>query len=185
MSDRASGRRPIVPFLIGFITAFLLVFVAVAAYLKFGHPPVATADSAFPMEAQVVHVPLQARINRELQNAPFSADEATLEAGAQLYMAQCASCHGTPGHDVAFAKYMYPRTPQLWHKHGNGVVGVSDDEAGESYWKIENGIRLTGMPSYKHVLSTTQMWQIALLVKNADKPLSPQLQTIMQDYHTP
>ncbi len=41
------------------------------------------------------------------------------------------------------------------------VVGVSDDEAGETYWKVANGIRLTGMPSYSHVLTDTQMWQVS------------------------
>jgi mono/diheme cytochrome c family protein len=67
---------------------------------------------------------------------------------------------------------MYPAAPQLWKKHAKGnVVGVSDDEPGETYWKVANGIRLTGMPSFSHVLSDTQMWQVTLLVKNADQPL--------------
>jgi thiosulfate dehydrogenase len=46
---------------------------------------------------------------------------------------------------------------------------VTDDEPGESYWKIFNGIRLTGMPGYSKSLSETQIWQLALLVANADK----------------
>jgi len=37
---------------------------------------------------------------------------------------------------------------------------VSDDEPGETYWKVANGIRLTGMPAYKNVLTDTQMWQV-------------------------
>jgi mono/diheme cytochrome c family protein len=47
--------------------------------------------------------------------------------------------------------------------------GVTDDPPQESYWKIRNGIRLTGMPSFKGILNDTQMWQLALLVANADK----------------
>jgi hypothetical protein len=47
--------------------------------------------------------------------------------------------------------------------------GVTDDEPGESYWKIFNGIRLTGMPGFSKSLNESQMWQIALLVANADK----------------
>ena len=43
------------------------------------------------------------------------------------------------------------------------------DEPGESYWRIANGIRLTGMPGFGKSLSETQMWQIALLLKNAEK----------------
>jgi hypothetical protein len=52
-------------------------------------------------------------------------------------------------------------------------VGVSDDPPGETYWKVANGIRLTGMPAYTKVLNPTQMWQVTLLLANADKPLPP------------
>ena len=70
------------------------------------------------------------------------------------------------------AKWMYPQAPQLWKKHeGSDVVGVSDDEPGETFWKVKNGIRLTGMPAYSHMLSEEQMWDVSLLLKVADKPL--------------
>jgi thiosulfate dehydrogenase len=59
---------------------------------------------------------------------------------------------------------MYPRPPQLFQGKG-----VTDDEAGETYWKIFNGIRLSGMPGFSKSLSETQMWQTALLLANADK----------------
>jgi mono/diheme cytochrome c family protein len=59
---------------------------------------------------------------------------------------------------------MYPHPPKLLEGKG-----VTDDEPGESYWKIANGIRLTGMPGFRPALSETQMWQVALLVANADK----------------
>jgi mono/diheme cytochrome c family protein len=50
---------------------------------------------------------------------------------------------------------------------------VSDDPPGETYWKVANGIRLTGMPAFKDVLTETEMWQVSLLLANADKPLPP------------
>ena len=46
---------------------------------------------------------------------------------------------------------------------------VTDDPAGESYWKVANGIRMTGMPSFHESLSDTQVWQVSLLLANADK----------------
>ena len=58
---------------------------------------------------------------------------------------------------------MYPEAPQLWKPEGNGVVGVSDDPPGETFWKVDNGIRLSGMPSYRKILNPTQEWQVALL----------------------
>lgn len=168
-------------FVSGAAAALIALVLCGFLYLKFGHPPVATADPSFPFEAQIVHVPLHARIDREMETAPFSGSEQVYVAGAHIYAQQCASCHGTPGHDVAFAASMFPRTPQLWKQHRPGVVGVSDDEPGETYWKVRNGIRLSGMPSYQKVLSTDQMWQVSLLLKAADKPLSPEVQQALRD----
>jgi mono/diheme cytochrome c family protein len=57
-------------------------------------------------------------------------------------------------------------------------TGVTDDPAGETYWKIANGIRLTGMPGFKDSLSETQMWQMAVLLANADK-LPPSVTAVL------
>lgn len=36
---------------------------------------------------------------------------------------------------------------------------------------MRNGIRLSGMPSFNSLLNETQMWQVSVLLANADKPL--------------
>ena len=172
MAKHRSGGGGFGKLFLGFLFGVLVVAAAAFAYLQFGALPVATADRPFPLEKQIVSLPLNARIAREKKTSPIGTSEDTFEAGAHIYRSDCASCHGTPGHDVAFARYMYPSAPQLWKKHGGGkVVGVSDDEPGETYWKVANGIRLSGMPAYSHVLSNTQMWQVSLLLANADKEL--------------
>ncbi len=149
--------------------------VAVLAWFHFGSVPVAVADPPLPQERLITSVPLNARIDRELiKTPPIQADEATLVAGAQIYHEQCAACHGLHGKPSSFGPHMFPHAPPLWEKHhNNDVVGVSDDPPGETYWKVANGIRLTGMPSYKEILTDTQMWQVSLLLANADKPLPP------------
>ena len=169
-SGRSAGR--VGPFLLGILFTLGALFCGGWLYLRYGHPPVAAADPSFPMEAQIVHVPLGARVAREIEQPPFGTSEDAFEAGAKMYVASCASCHGTPGHDSPYGKWMYPGAPQLWKKHArSSVVGVSDDEPGETYWKVKNGIRLTGMPAYRHLYTETQIWQVALLLKNADQPL--------------
>ena len=75
---------------------------------------------------------------------------------------------------------MYPEAPQLWQPHGRGVVGVSDDPAGETFWKVDNGIRLSGMPSFRRVLNQTQEWQVSLLMANADKPMPADVLYLLQ-----
>ncbi len=171
-SSNAGGSGGVLKFFLGFLFAFVVLFVGAWAYLKFGNLPVATADKPFPFEAQIVRVPLHARISREMRQPPFGISEDVYESGAMAYKLQCASCHGTPGHEVAFARGMYPRAPQLWMKHGHrNVVGVSNDPPGATYWKIKNGIRLTGMPSFQGVLTDDQMWDVALLLKHANEEL--------------
>lgn len=165
-------------FILGLLIGLLILPVGAWIYLKAGNPPVAVADHAFPFEQQIVHVPLNARIKKEMPaSAPIEPSATNLTSGAQIYRAQCADCHGLYGHASDFGGHMYPVAPQLWKPHRNGVVGVSDDPVGETYWKVANGIRLTGMPSFDKVLNQTQMWQVSVLLKDADKPLPPEAMT--------
>jgi thiosulfate dehydrogenase len=154
--------------LLGVPITLIMLAVGGFIYLRYGNPPVATADPPFPYEERIVHIPLNARIDRQLSSPPFSPSVQDLDSGARIYLHQCAMCHGTPGHDSPLAKWMYPTIPQLWEKHKTGDVGVSGDDPGETYWKIANGIRLTGMPAFSRILSQTEMWQVTLLLKRAD-----------------
>jgi mono/diheme cytochrome c family protein len=164
--------RPIPLALLSFLAGLLLLPLAVYLYLAFGHPPVATADKPFPFEARIAHLPLRARIRREMPaRSPIPATDENLIAGASLYEDKCESCHGTADQPSAIGRSTFPRAPQLWIKHGNGAVGLSDDPAGETYWKVKNGIRLTAMPAYGKSLSEKQLWQVSLLLAQANKPL--------------
>jgi thiosulfate dehydrogenase len=173
-------------FLLGIVIGVVLVPVLVLAWFRFGHPPVAVADSPLPFERQITSVPLESRIDREMPaTAPIQADEAAFVAGARIYSNHCAECHGFHGKPATIAAHMFPSAPQLWESHhhggaGNGPIGVSDDPAGETYWKVANGIRLTGMPAFKDLLSDTEMWQASQLLANADKPLPPEVVQIVR-----
>ena len=167
-------------FLLGIVFTLAALFAGGYVYLRYGHPPVAVSDTPFPNEAKIVHIPLNARIDREIAKPPFTATHADLVAGAKIYAGQCAFCHGVPGQDSTIGPHEYPISPQLFKAHGHsGVVGVSDDEPGETYWKIDNGIRLTGMPAFNKDLSQDDMWRVTLLLKQADQPLDPEVATAL------
>jgi mono/diheme cytochrome c family protein len=173
--------------LLGIVIGIVLVPLAVLAWFHFGSIPVAVADKPFPQERRIAHAALDARIDHEMvKTPPIQPDEDTFVAGAHIYADQCAVCHGYHGKPSNIGSNEYPDAPPLWEKHHNGdVVGVSDDPPGETYWKVANGIRLTGMPAFKGMLNETQMWQVSLLLANADKPLPPAAVAILNGETAP
>jgi mono/diheme cytochrome c family protein len=153
-------------FLIGLIIGLIAVPAAVYYYFASGTAPVATSAHPMPFEKMMANAALHARIDKEMPKAvPIAANEQNYFAGAQIYREQCAVCHGMPtGDQTPIAKGMFPKPPKLLQGKG-----VTDDEPGETYWKVAHGIRMTGMPSFRNDLTDTQMWQVSLLLANADK----------------
>jgi thiosulfate dehydrogenase len=153
-------------FVTGLILGVVALFVLVYFYFSSGMAPVATAAQPMPFEKTFANLALHARVDKEMpKSAPFTPDEAAYTAGAQIYKDHCAVCHGLPGQDqTMIAKGMFPEPPKLFPGKG-----VTDDPAGETYWKVANGIRMTGMPGFAKSLLPTQIWQVSFLLANADK----------------
>ena len=158
-------------FSLGVVCTVLLIVISGFAYLRFGSPPVAVADHPFPDEKQIVHIPLNARIERQMSSPPFHPTAQDMVAGAHIYVQQCAMCHGTPDRRSGLADVEYPPPPQLWERNHHGGIGVSDDAPGKVFWEVKNGIRLTAMPAFNKALSEKQEWQVSLLVQAAGQPL--------------
>jgi mono/diheme cytochrome c family protein len=157
---------------LSFVAGVLLLPLGLYSYLAFGRPPVATADAPFPLESKIAGISLHARIRREMPaNAPIAASDDNLNAGAGIYEDKCEMCHGTADQPSVMARTMFPKPPQFWVMRKVGEIDVADDPVGETYWKVKNGIRLSGMPAYGKALTETQLWQVALLLSMADKPL--------------
>jgi thiosulfate dehydrogenase len=151
---------------IGFILAIAICAGGFFYYFASGMAPVATADPPMPFERKLAHMSLDAHIEKQhtLQSA-VPTDEPNFLAGADVYKQRCASCHGLPGQPPTdYVTTMYPKPTQLFRG-----TGVTDDPASESYWKAANGIRLTGMPSFKTKLTDTQLWQVSQLVAHANE----------------
>lgn len=168
--------------LVGIVIGILLIGGGIYYYFASGRAPVATSAAPIPMERQFARIGLHAYLDKLPHPQPqVPADETNLIAGAKVYKEQCAGCHGLPGEPKpVIAQGMFPDPPQLFHG-----VGVTDDEAWESYWKVENGIRMSGMPGFKGQLTETQIWQVSVLVKNADKITDPVRKELLAGNSTP
>jgi thiosulfate dehydrogenase len=155
--------------IIGVVLGILLLVFGVYFYFSGGHAPVATKAPEMPFEHKLAHIAQDAYLDKlPHPKPPIPEDEANFLAGAKVYKEHCAVCHGLPGEPkTAIADGMFPSPPQLFRG-----TGVTDDEAWETYWKVSGGIRMTGMPGFADHLGETKMWQVSVLVKNADK-ISP------------
>jgi len=153
-------------FAAGVIVTIVCIIGGVYAYFAGGFAPVATASRPMPFEKKLAKIALNAKLQKEMpMTVPIEANEANYLAGAHEYLMNCAVCHGVPGREkTAIARGEFPTPPELFHGKG-----VTDDPPSETFWKMANGIRLTGMPSFNESLSQTQMWQISLMLANADK----------------
>jgi thiosulfate dehydrogenase len=153
-------------FVAGIIIGIFLVAFGVFSYFVTGRAPVAVEDKSMPFERTLANGALDAHLKQEMpKSVPIAANEATFLAGADIYQQHCGICHGLPNVDqTPMAKGMFPKPPELFKGKG-----VTDDFPSETYWKVANGIRLTGMPEFKHSLNDTQMWQVSLLLANANK----------------
>jgi thiosulfate dehydrogenase len=153
-------------FLIGLILGILIVPAGLYLYIRSGAAPAAASDAPMPFEKFLARGGLHARISKEApQRDVASFTTGDLAAGADVYQKNCAFCHGLPQQPASAAsKGMFPHAPQLFTADDT----VTDDPPGVTYWKVKNGIRLTGMPSFNNALTDQQMWQVSALMTRAD-----------------
>lgn len=153
-------------FIFGGLAACVAFALGAFLYVKAGGVQMAVNSPEFPFEATFAHMALHASFAGSLNlKSPVPPNNDNLAAGAKLYKSHCAGCHGLPSKDSGMAPRMFPHPPQLMNPNGM----VTDDPPGETYWKITNGIRLSGMPEFKTVLRENERWQIAMLLAHADK----------------
>jgi mono/diheme cytochrome c family protein len=169
--------------LIGILLGCILFPAALRLYFQYGSPPLAVGDKPFFHEEDLTQAPLRYRVPREAPKfSPIPVSEENLVAGARVYREQCAVCHGLHGKPASIGSRMYPVAPPLWEVRSFGdIVGVSSDPVGQTYWKVANGLRLSGMPAYQGVLTDTEIWQVSLLLANANKPLPPAALSLLHE----
>lgn len=163
-------------FVLGLVVGICLVFGGAYYYFASGMAPAAATAQPMPFETMMAKKALHARLAKEApRTVPLQPTADNLMAGAQIYKDRCAFCHSLPNSQKSVeGTGMFPHAPQLWTKDGM----VTDDPPGVTYWKVKNGIRLTGMPSFEQALTDQQMWQVSLLLHEADK-LPPQVTAVL------
>ena len=156
-------------FILGIVVTILVGAGVGYALIRTGTVP-AAARNGQPLflEHWAARTSLRATLAREAPKGPnpVPLTDANLIDGIGLFQKHCAICHGTAAGNKAaspVAQGEYPSPPQM------ASEGVEDDPEGWTFWKIDNGIRWTGMPAWHGVLTPKQMWTLALFLKHMDK----------------
>ena len=83
---------------------------------------------------------------------PFGVE--TASAGAEIFKANCAACHGDTGHGDGPAGAALVPTPR---NLADLQTQVGDDYL---FWRISTGKEGTAMVSWKDILTEEQIWQV-------------------------
>jgi mono/diheme cytochrome c family protein len=150
---------------IGILATLVVIVVLGYAAVELGFMPANADGKASKIERWAARTSLRATIARQAPRTPnpVALTDENLISGIKLYAANCAICHGASDANRSnIAAGLYQSPPQL------AKDGVEDDPEGETFWKIDHGIRFTGMPAFGHTLNDTQIWQLALFLKHMD-----------------
>ncbi len=156
-------------FWLGFIIAIGFGLLAGLLFVRLGFVNPRADIPVNRLERSIAMPSLDAAVGRRAPQVanPLQPSEANLLAGMTIYQAHCAVCHG----DIdlpraALADSLYPRAPQF-------VEDAPDMPANQNFYIIQHGVRLSGMPSWKRVLSDEQLWQVTLFLSHMDNLPAP------------
>lgn len=153
----------------GFILG-VIVTIVVAVLIAFlvgitGHITMRADILPSSLESSIAMRMMDANVERnapKLAN-PVQATDQNLTEGASIYLKRCAECHGEPTQpESRLAKTLYPPPPQF-------ITDAPDMEENENYYIIVHGVRWTGMPGWKNVLTDQQIWQVVTFLSHMDK----------------
>jgi mono/diheme cytochrome c family protein len=151
VGDRSEALKHKLMF--GVISALLAALLPGCTAAK--HP--SQGETTLANMAKDIVIPLKAGRNPN----PLPETDEVLSQGQQVFLESCALCHGPDGHgDTHIGRNMDPPAMDLSSPH---VQHWSD---GELFWIIRNGIRLTGMPSWRSSISDNDTWKLARLIHN-------------------
>jgi mono/diheme cytochrome c family protein len=107
--------------------------------------------------AKDVVIPIEA----EKKKDPAPDTEQAVNQGRDVFLRSCAICHGSDGRGKTYiGRNMYPPAMDMNSPH---VQHWSDAEL---FWIIQNGVRLTGMPSWQASVSETDTWKLVRFIHN-------------------
>lgn len=134
---------------------WLLMVVTILMSACTAHDKPSVLETTFANMAKDIVIPIEAE---NLKN-PLRNNSQTVSQGQQIYLQSCAICHGSDGHgQTTLGQGMYPPVMDLTSPH---VQHWGDSDM---FWIIQNGVRMTGMASWKGAISPDDTWRLVIFI---------------------
>jgi mono/diheme cytochrome c family protein len=151
------------------IAIVVIVPLGAFAFIKSGIYDVAAFNRHTRFTEWLTHETMIHSVKRRAKTivAPGGFTPAQVAAGFCQYEAHCVACHGAAG--VARAQWvngLEPQPPYL-------LDAPQHFNRRELFWIAQNGIKMTGMPSWRDSLSEPQLWEVVAWLEASEK-LPPQ-----------
>lgn len=93
---------------------------------------------------------------------PIRTTPIAVKEGMRIFAFYCVVCHGRDGQNtgVPFADRMAPSVPNL------SSPEVQSYNDGQLKWIIENGLKPSGMPASKELLSDREIWTLVVYLRH-------------------
>ena len=147
------------------IAIAVLLPLGVIAYVKSGMYDVAASTPHTKFTEWITHETMihSVRTHARAITAPATADGVAVRRGFCGYEAHCVACHGASA--VArepWVSGMEPAPPYL-------LDVTQRFKPRELFWIAKNGIKMTGMPSWRNSISDEQLWDLVAFLEAMPK----------------
>jgi mono/diheme cytochrome c family protein len=149
--------------------AFVLALAAAAAVLYGGVYDVSATDPHLAPTYWMLDTAMRRSVRQRAAGivVPDLDEPAQLQRGLALYRGHCAQCHGAPG--IAPERFALGMTPAP----ANLAYTAREWHAADLFWVVKEGLKMTGMPAWKHRLTDQDIWAIVSFMRELPR-LSPE-----------
>lgn len=160
------------------VVILAVVAVGGAVYLLTGSYNVSATSPHWDITLKILETVRDRSIaahSKDIGAPPSLSDAQLMKTGLRHYHSMCRWCHGAPGYSRReFAMGLYPSPPDLV----SGQVQQEWNEA-QLYWIINNGLKMTGMPSFGVTHSEEELWGVVAFLKGLpDLPVAEYLEML-------
>ncbi len=143
------------------VAMIVLAAGATLVFIQSGWYDVSASSKDNPLLAWMLHSTYEASLHRHAKSDSAPADLLSLEnirAGAQMYDASCAACHGAPDRPLSpIGRGIQPAAPSL-------LAASRRNKPDLMFWTIKHGVNMTAMPSFGKTQSDQTLWQVAAFI---------------------